>query len=150
MPQSQRQVRVRPDGKVRCAKCKRWKAKHLFNIQRGRAGSCGCQAYCKYCDLKRQRETPRREYKRRQRTLAGYGLTEAQYRALLIAQEGKCAICCTATITDSIRGRLSIDHNHTTNKVRGLLCGLCNKAIGLLRDDPATAQKVVAYLQRYL
>lgn len=65
---------------------------------------------------------------------------------MLHKQNGVCAICQTNTITDSRQGRLSIDHDHLTERVRGLLCGLCNKAVGLLRDNPDLAQRVITYL----
>lgn len=67
---------------------------------------------------------------------------------------GKCDICCTLdeTYTDS-RGRqrhkLVIDHDHTSKKIRGVLCGDCNSGIGLLGDDPKRLSKAVEYLNKY-
>lgn len=58
-----------------------------------------------------------------------YGMTLAQYEAMLTAQNNKCLVCGKP---ESYPGRrLAVDHCHTTNKVRGLLCGLCNRTLGV-------------------
>lgn len=43
--------------------------------------------------------------------------------------------------------RLSIDHNHKNGKVRGLLCGKCNIALGLLEDDIFKIKRLAAYIE---
>ena len=71
-----------------------------------------------------------------------YGLTVVQFNALYVAQGGRCAIC-----KDPIEGRgVHIDHCHKSGKVRGLLCGGCNHAIGFLFDSPDRANAVAKYL----
>jgi hypothetical protein len=70
-----------------------------------------------------------------------YGLTPEQYDAMNSAQNGLCAICSRSEI-----GGLHIDHDHRTGSVRGLLCGRCNKAIGLFDDDPYRIQAAGIYL----
>lgn len=62
--------------------------------------------------------------------LAEYDLTQAQYEAMVESQSGKCAICQRASAR-----RLHVDHRHSDGKVRGLLCGNCNRAIGQMDDD---------------
>ena len=52
-----------------------------------------------------------------------YGLTEDEYQELCRYQEGRCAICDT-------NRKLVVDHDHVTNKVRGLLCRYCNTSLG--------------------
>lgn len=76
-----------------------------------------------------------------------YGITLAQYNALLTSQNGVCAICqklCTSGMA------LSVDHIHGTNPaiVRGLLCGNCNNALGRLKDSPQLCLAAASYLQR--
>lgn len=75
-----------------------------------------------------------------------YGVTLDQYNALLEAQGGVCAICQSECPT----GRnLAVDHCHTTNKVRGLLCGHCNQGIGKFRDDPNRLLAAIEYLTKH-
>lgn len=78
-------------------------------------------------------------------TLRRYGLTEADYEAMQIAQGFRCAICHS---TPPPGERLAVDHCHDTGAVRGLLCRRCNTGIGLLRDDPQILSAAVAYLDR--
>ena|SRR5437016_5723067 len=71
-------------------------------------------------------------------------LSEEEYAAMLERQGGVCAIC-----GDKPRsGRLHVDHIHGTDTVRGLLCNLCNPAIGLFKDDPVRMSKAIEYLKR--
>lgn len=73
-----------------------------------------------------------------------YGVDEDQYNAMHDAQNGVCAIC----LKKCVRERLGVDHCHTTNKVRGLLCVKCNNAIGLFQDDPEIARRAYEYLSK--
>lgn len=78
------------------------------------------------------------------RTLAKYGLSPQQYDAVLLNQGGVCAIC------GLLRGikRLAVDHDHKTNKVRGLLCQFCNTALGKFLDDVEILKKAILYLEK--
>jgi Autographiviridae endonuclease VII len=59
-------------------------------------------------------------------------------------QGGKCAICPEF----KPKGKLVVDHNHTTGKVRKLLCLHCNTLIGYAREDIAILLSAVVHLQR--
>ena len=73
-----------------------------------------------------------------------YDLTADEFDQILAYQRGTCAICQRAT---GLRKRLSVDHDHATGFVRGLLCGPCNRdVLGHLRDDPAALQRAIDYL----
>jgi len=72
-----------------------------------------------------------------------YGTTPERYDAQLNAQGGVCAICRRE---DEVGKRLAVDHDHSDGRIRGLLCGRCNQAIGLLRDDPVIAARTAEYL----
>lgn len=74
-----------------------------------------------------------------------YGMELDDYHALLKRQNGVCAICKQPP--NAQRTRLSVDHDHTTGRVRGLLCSSCNFAIGLMREDPARLRRAMDYLQ---
>jgi len=76
--------------------------------------------------------------------LQKYGITAQDSNAILIIQDGVCAIC--GTYPD--RG-LFVDHDHSTGVVRGLLCRACNTGIGSFRDDCSILQSAIAYLTQY-
>jgi len=73
-----------------------------------------------------------------------YNLDAGEYALLLAKQGGGCAICGKKP-----RKRfLAVDHNHETGQVRGLLCLLCNTALGVWEFDKAAAERASAYLAR--
>lgn len=75
-----------------------------------------------------------------------YGITLDDYKEMLSNQNSCCAICKKHQSEFSIP--LGVDHCHSTSKVRGLLCGKCNRAIGLLEDDPEFLENAKLYLER--
>ncbi len=82
-----------------------------------------------------------KQLKRRTQLRLRYGITPEQFFDLLVAQDGKCAICGGAPK----RGRnLSVDHDHSTGVVRGLLCVSCNTGVGYFERPIAGA------IQEYL
>jgi hypothetical protein len=87
----------------------------------------------------------RAQYYRRVQLKALYDLTTEEYDSLLEAQEGSCAIC---TVPFELT-RAHVDHDHTTGHVRGLLCGSCNRGLGLLRDDKHLLARAIVYLEPY-
>lgn len=71
-----------------------------------------------------------------------------EYHKLLKEQNGVCAICKKSEIAKhkgTIKN-LAVDHRHSDGKVRGLLCGNCNRAIGMLKDDPELLLAAANYL----
>lgn len=77
-----------------------------------------------------------------------YGLTLDGYQEILKRQNGVCAICeGQPNGPGADKGRFHVDHCHRTGKVRGLLCGKCNTAIGLLDDDAKRAMRVARYIE---
>lgn len=88
----------------------------------------------------------KRTYYRRHMLAREYGLTLERFEEMLDQQNGACAIC---------RGRFGddrqphVDHDHSSGEVRGLLCTNCNKALGLFGDNPESAARAAAYLERH-
>lgn len=78
--------------------------------------------------------------------LRKYGLTMADFDALLESQGGVCAIC--KGDRNGPGARFHVDHHHRSGEVRGLLCGRCNTAIGLLQDSPELAEAAATYLRQ--
>jgi hypothetical protein len=72
-----------------------------------------------------------------------FGITPIEYEKMLSNQGFVCVIC------KERRGkkRLSVDHDHVTGKVRALLCGKCNAALGLINDNIVLARELVNYLE---
>lgn len=158
-----------PDGLKTCTKCAETKPLLSFYLHRGTRD--GRSTYCAECQKAATRawnaanrdrikarnaahaaENPdQRRRDHRQYWLKMYGLDQASYAAMLEAQGGVCAICQQPErVIDSRTGeprRLSVDHCHTTGKVRGLLCGHCNRGIGQFADDYERAFRAAAYLR---
>jgi hypothetical protein len=70
-----------------------------------------------------------------------YGLTLEAFDALLASQGGGCAICGRPDADN-------VDHDHTTGRVRGILCFNCNVAIGHVAEDEDRLAAVAAYLSK--
>lgn len=139
-----------------CSRCKA--EKPLDQFHRARNKAMGRYQYCKPCrrdyDATRQpkineaqkrwrEEHPERwsELQRTSRLKREYGITQAEYERMYLAQEGRCAICRDWS------SRLCVDHDHLTSVVRGLLCDGCNKGLGCFRDDPAILLLATGYLR---
>lgn len=72
-----------------------------------------------------------------------YGLTLEQWDALVLKQEGRCALCLAE------HGDLHVDHDHATGEVRELLCTNCNNGLGRFGDDPARLRAAADYIERH-
>jgi hypothetical protein len=107
-----------------CTRCTRHLPVDDFN--RGARFGDGLQPWCKSCQ-------------RAQKAEARYGVTDLE---ALLAQG--CA-ACGATSSRGKRKTLQIDHDHETDRFRGILCGGCNKALGMLGDDPDRVLALLAY-----
>lgn len=78
--------------------------------------------------------------------LKKYRLTLQDHEKLLKRSNDRCEICGSKTSTKG-KSRLSIDHDHDTGKVRGLLCNSCNLGIGHLRHNSNLLLKAIEYLK---
>lgn len=113
-----------------------------------------------YKDLEKSRAYFRKRYKEnpdRARTAVylftikkRYGLDPDQYHDLIRYQSGGCA-CCGQVLMLGGRKNLSatVDHDHGSGKVRGILCNGCNKGLGNFGDSPARCEMAAAYLRRH-
>lgn len=91
--------------------------------------------------------------RKRNRThhLRRYGITPEQYDEMFAVQNGVCFLCGEPADPNGVKaaGRLHIDHDHETGKVRALLCNHCNRGIGAFRDDPELMQRASLYVFRH-
>ena len=71
-----------------------------------------------------------------------FGISLSDYGAMMKLQGDRCAICGGI----DARLALAVDHDHVTGKIRGLLCGRCNKGVGHFHDDQALLKLAIEYL----
>ena len=94
---------------------------------------------CVTCRAASEYKARRRRIKNRWR-VKKYGITVEQYTQMMEDQDGFCAICYAEPATH-------IDHDHETGRVRGLLCGACNRGLGQFKEDADTVAFAAAYLK---
>lgn len=109
------------DNRKRCPRCDHWLP--LWEFSRDRSKADGLQSWCKNC-----------------KRLSKYLADDDDLRELYHKQGGRCAIC-------QRKRKLDIDHDHDTDEVRGLLCGPCNRGVGLLGDTPDMLRAAARYLE---
>ena len=107
----------------------------------------GHRPNCKSCRKKYSRKRYSEGNGKNNILVSKYGITNKEYEIMLGAQKGKCDIC--GKHKTEFKHRFAVDHCHKTGKVRALLCGPCNQAIGLLRDSPALCRKAAEYLDHH-
>jgi len=123
--------------------------KPLDAFAKNKAKKDGLQERCRDCCSRHHKSTRHKRPKptkesNRKRLLASYGLTHDVFLLMLESQGNSCAICRTKTWG---RPSPSIDHCHSTNVVRGLLCNDCNRGLGLFRDNPEALENAAKYIR---
>ena len=71
-----------------------------------------------------------------------YGINIVTWEEVFRAQGKCCAICKIK------KARWDTDHNHKTNKFRGILCHSCNVVLGFSKDSIPLLKAAIKYLQR--
>jgi hypothetical protein len=130
-----------------CSKCNIEKELSEYHKRSNRP--CGVRSECKKCCNERLKSVKRRDGYNRDYNLKKYGLTFDDYNKLFIEQNESCKIC-KRHISEVNKGKkkvLCVDHCHTTNLVRGLLCDKCNRGIGLFNDNIEMLERAIQYLK---
>lgn len=112
-----------------CKVCTKEKSRiwHKNNLEYGRKYNLGYRSQRKDQTLKRV-----------------YGISLEEHQKMLKEQNNRCAICLK-----EIAGKgCHVDHDHTSSKVRGLLCSKCNSGLGLFVDNVEALQRAVIYLNK--
>lgn len=145
-----------------CSCCKQTKSVSEFTRQGKRYYSVCKECTCGKSNIRRAEERDAglnieinrdnyRKYRKWRKLKSVYGITKEQYEAMVLQQENKCAICKKEEKEkDGQRGttlNLSVDHDHKTGKVRGLLCRQCNIGIGRLQESVEVLQSAIDYLR---
>jgi len=138
-----------------CSKC--GQEKPLSDFYKEPRHKDGVHSCCKICFCKSTKDYKRRNH---QKVLSStknlhlkktFGITLDEYKTMLLKQKGVCAICGkpeTSTFRGKIR-HLSVDHDHETDKNRGLLCNDCNIALGWFHDDVQILANAIRYLDSW-
>lgn len=147
-----------------CTKCNDEKSLLLFNKGSGKFGRRSiCRDCCMKSSKQRYYSDPERsrvngvrwraanpdrtrgfEWKKKFWPHLSVDEAISEYAKLFSAQEGRCRIC--KKHKSELTQGLSVDHCHRTNKIRGLLCGNCNRGIGIFFDDSALLKTASEYI----
>lgn len=141
----------------KCSVCKT--DQPLSNFYNSKSSKDGKGYRCKPCDAKARKKWSENNPERSHRSQRGrnlkhkYGITLEDYESLLKKQDYSCAICGTKENT-ALYGHnetlnFSVDHCHSTGRVRGLLCNQCNRGLGMLGDTEESLRKALAYLETH-
>lgn len=146
-----------------CPTCKKEKTLDFYSVYKIGKRKGHPAGSCKECrsllHKNRKRKDPsiyeRIEWPSKLKRL--YGITVDQYEAILKRQGGVCAICKSRSsysrnykTVSPEKAKFSVDHCHTTGKVRGLLCSKCNRALGLINDNIESVFRMADYLKKHL
>jgi hypothetical protein len=121
-----------------CNSCKEWKEGESF----GKAHS-----YCKQCCRDRSNANYDLDKQRTYILKKIFGIAPEEYNRMLIEQKFCCYICHTPQ--EELDRSLAVDHDHKTGKVRGLLCGNCNRFLGQIDDSIETVERMLEYLKTH-
>ena len=135
----------------KCTKCGSLKLHSEFDK---RTASKDClTSQCKIClrvkSMKVRKDNP--ETTRAKNLKSRFDMTIEQYNIIFLKQKGKCVICQKSETIKDKRGSvkwLSIDHDHNTGKVRGLLCNSCNTGLGKMGDSIKVLESAIKYLKK--
>jgi hypothetical protein len=109
----------------------------LENYYQDKRKRDGHEARCRTCCSRRSLAGKR---------LRRWGVDQEEYDDRMRAQGGACAICLGAS---GATRQLAVDHSHATGRVRELLCGKCNTALGQLDEDMERMERLIDYLKKW-
>lgn len=127
-----------------CSKCNLLKEDSEFYFRTDRGV---LKNYCKKC-INQQKKDRRYVYPRNLTLDFGtslirkYGLSLIDWDEMVLSQGGVCAIC-------SQPSKLCVDHDHRTEKVRGLICQKCNRSLGGFNDSEQVIASALEYLHKH-
>ena len=129
------------EGRKWCPDCET--VRPLDEFVRTVASASGYGSYCRPCHNARgKRALDKVGGSRTYHLTRRYGITAAEAEHMLRQQDGVCAICRSAPAAH-------VDHDHSSGRVRALLCFNCNGGLGQFRDDPAVLQAAVFYVEHH-
>lgn len=138
---------LQASGHKRCGKCREVKEHAAFHrrLKRPDGYDSNCRA-CRSQDARVRNADPEKKRISRDKKLRlKYGIGADDVEAMLLQQQGRCAICGTTKNPE----RFHVDHDHTSGAVRALLCLHCNALLGHAKEEPAVLRAAILYLERH-
>lgn len=89
-------------------------------------------------------KSDKKRYVKNHSLMRSFGINIEQYEEMIVVQQNRCGICGGYQRNEK---SLAVDHNHTTGKIRGLLCDDCNFGIGFLKDNEQILRNAIDYLR---
>ena len=136
---------------LRCSKCQEVKsARDFYWREDGRLRYRHCRT-CQGAMVARWTSQNREKvnaYSGVYRKARSFGMTIPEFEAFEATLPKACEVCGSTTNDSTDGRRLALDHDHATNRLRGVLCGNCNNALGRVGDDAALLEALAAYLRR--
>jgi len=77
-----------------------------------------------------------------------YNITLDDFNQKLLKQDHRCMICRETFQTRKSKAAC-VDHDHTTNQVRDILCGRCNSVVGYVDENPTLLEAAMGYLKKW-
>lgn len=122
-----------------CTNCKETKEDaEFYLIKRPAPRNPSLYRHCKECCKLVSKQN--KNYSKNWELLKKYNITLEEYKTQCSLRDNHCDICSNKVLT------LHVDHSHVTGKVRGYLCGSCNRGIGLLKDSASICFSAGKYL----
>lgn len=148
MPYTTRNSHLDEPGSRVCEKCDTRKPLEdypLYNKGAGRRRTCKSCVYARQIVVRKSNpDFPLNEFKRHLRIK--YGLTYDEFIDMLLTQDNKCSICRNELVVSDRKRKPHVDHDHSTGKVRSILCFTCNTALGKFQDSKVLLQSAIDYL----
>jgi hypothetical protein len=138
-----------------CCRCRQ--SLHLDSFYSDKRRKDNKHPECKPCQKKRSAQ-----YRQKNKTVLNanamvrhyvrtYGITQEEFLKKAQCQDNKCAICSIDLSFDKINSldKAVMDHDHSSGKLRSVLCSGCNTALGLLKDNTDILNKAINYLKEH-
>ena len=125
-----------------CTKC--GELKPLSEYHKDKTKRDGHKPRCKTCASIYFQEN--RAEKLDKARIRNYGVTREEFDQMIKDQDGSCEICKLPFVPNKTP---HVDHCHTTNRIRGLLCNHCNRGLGGFRDSIKIMQSAQEYIKKY-
>jgi hypothetical protein len=143
---------IRQNIMYKCAKCGEIDKTKFHPSRTTRCKACLATAQREY-----RRKRPKDYWKNKDRKYTlkkRYGVCIDEYEKKIIELGNRCEICNDDPSLDETKSKnhkmLHVDHDHSTGKVRGLICNGCNRALGFINDNIDKARNLVKYLEKHL